>query len=90
MCKGVTLACIHTAGNVPLVIQLLISLASDGATAGAAIFNKRVLTPSRPAALPDGIAFINWWVWLGVIEGKATIGDKIVETLYSNMVTSET
>ena len=34
--------------------------------------SKRVLTPSRPVALHDRIAFISWWVWLGVIGGKAS------------------
>ena len=51
---------------------MLISLASDGAIAGAAIFNKRALTPSRPVALHDGIASISWCAWLEVIRGKAS------------------
>ena len=38
--KGVTLASFHATGKVPLAMQMLISLASDGAVAGAAIFNR--------------------------------------------------
>ena len=40
-------------------MHVLISLVSDGAMAGAAIFRRRALTPSTPVALPDRLASID-------------------------------
>jgi len=52
---------------------MFMSLASDGAIAGAAIFSMQVLTPSTPVALPDGLASIRFLVWYSVIVGKACL-----------------
>ena len=73
LCMGVTLASFHAVGNVPQAIQMFISLASDGAIAGAAIFSMRALMPSTPVALPDGFL-----VWFGVIVGKAFLTSEVL------------
>jgi len=78
---GVTLASFHAVGNVPLAIQMFTSLASDGAIAGAAIFNMRAPTPSTRVELPDGIASISLLVWFGVIFGKACLTSEVLRLL---------
>jgi len=57
------------------------SLASDGAIAGVAIFNMRALTPSTPVALLEGIASISRLVWFGVIRGKACMAFEVLRLL---------
>jgi len=60
---------------------MFMSLASDGAIAGAAIFNMRALTPSTPVALLEGIASISRLVWFGVIGGKACMAFVVLRLL---------
>ena len=68
--SGVTFASFHTVGNMPLEMHVLITLVSDGAMAGAAIFSRRALKPSALVALPDGMASISWRVCRTVRKHK--------------------
>ena len=51
---------------------MLISLVSDGAMAGAAIFRRRALTRLTPVALPDGMASICCRVCRTVMSGMTS------------------
>ena len=65
------------------------SLASDGAIAGAAMFSIRALTPSTPVALPVGMASIKLLVWFGVIVGKTCLTSKDLRLLTKEFRVSE-
>ena len=60
---------------------MFMSLASDGAIAGAAIFSMRALTPSVPVTLPDGISSIMILAWFGVKVGKACLTSEVLRLL---------
>lgn len=60
---------------------MFMSLASDDAIAGAAIFNMRALTPSTQVTLLEGIASISRLVWFGVIGGKACLAFEVLRLL---------
>ena len=78
---GVNVASFHAVVTVPGAIQMFMSLACDGAIAGAAIFSMRALTPSIPVALPDGIASIWFLAWFGVIVGEACLTSEVLRLL---------
>ena len=76
--SGVTFASFHTVGNMPLEMHVLITLVSDGAMAGAAIFSGRALKPSAPVALPDGMASISWRVCRTVMSGNTSFASELL------------
>lgn len=76
--SGVTLASFQVVGKIPFEIHLFINLVSDGAIAGAAIFNRRTLMPSAPVALPVGILSISFKVSLIVIFGKTSFASGLL------------